>query len=415
MVTDAAAGEAVLGADRARSGATALGSGLALAAILLVAVDLRPGIVSMGPLLPSIIRDFGLSHATASLLTTIPDLLMGALALPTPWLVRRYGRDPVLLVALLLLCVSTFARAFSPGVAWLLLATTGVGAGIAVAGALIAGFIKARFPTRAAAVMGLYATALSLGSTVAAGASGPVAANAAAGWRIGAGLWSLLGVFAILAWAAVALQQRRHAAVAPSAARVKIPVRDRTAWLVALFFACDNLLFYALLSWTAPMFREYGLSPIAAGLVLASFTFAFMCANPVFGWLSRSEDRRTWLAACGLITVAGLLLLAAVPTAAPFLAVPLCAFGLGGGFTLGMTLPLDNTDSVEEANVWNAFVLTVGYLIAAAGPLLVGTLRDLTGDFRAAIWVLLIVGACMPALSPFLRPRAPAALPTPRP
>ncbi len=390
---------------------TALGPGLAIAAILLVAIDLRPGIVSMGPLLPAIIGDFGLSHAAAALLTTIPDLLMGLLALPTPWLVRRYGRDPVLLLALLLLCASTLLRAFAPTVAWLLLTTTGVGAGIAVAGALIAGFVKAQFPTKAAAVMGLYATALSLGSTVSAGVSGPVAANVAGGWRTGAGLWSLLGIFAILGWLAVALRQRRAGVrtARSNASPPRVPFANRTAWLVALFFACDNFLFYAILSWTAPMFREYGLSPVAAGLVLASFTFSFMCANPVFGWLSRSEDRRGWLAACGLIAVAGLLLLAVAPTAAPFLAVPLCAFGLGGGFTLGMTLPLDNTDSVEEANVWNAFVLTVGYLIAAAGPLLVGTVRDLTGDFRPAMWLLLVVGGIMLLLCPFLRPHHRAA------
>ena len=92
-----------------------------------------------------------------------------------------------------------------------------------------------------------------------------------------------------------------------------------------------------------------------------------MCANPVFGWLSKSEDRRGWLSVCGSLTVVGLILLAIAPTAAPFMLVPLCAFGLGGGFTLGMTLPLDNTRSVEEANVWNTFVLTVGYLIAAGG------------------------------------------------
>jgi MFS transporter, CP family, cyanate transporter len=84
--------------------------------------------------------------------------------------------------------------------------------------------------------------------------------------------------------------------------------------------------------------------------------------------------------------------------------VPLCAFGLGGGFTLGMTLSLDNTHSVEEANLWNAFVLTVGYLIAAAGPLLVGAIRDRVGDFRPSIWLLVAVSAGMLLLTPFLRP-----------
>ncbi|MBB3901408.1 CynX/NimT family MFS transporter [Methylobacterium brachythecii] len=391
------------GGDRTVSG---LGRGLAIAAILLVAIDLRPGIVSVGPILPSIIDEFGLSYAAASLLITIPDLLMGLLALPTPWLVRRYGRDPVLLSALLLLCLSTLVRALSPNVASLLLATAGVGAGIAIAGALIAGFIKARFPTKAAMMMGIYATALSFGSTVSAGVTGPVAANLPGGWRLASGLWSLLGIFAILGWLAVALRERRDrpAAVGTAAVMHRLPLGNRTAWLVALFFACDNFLFYALLSWTAPMYREYGLSPTTAGLVLASFPAAFMCATPVFGWLSKSEDRRGWLAICGGLTVAGLVLLAVAPMAAPFAVIALCAFGLGGGFTLGMTLPLDNTHSVEEANVWNAFVLTVGYLIASAGPLLVGSVRDLSGDFRPAMWLLVAVGAAMLVLSPFLRP-----------
>ncbi|MGI3903158.1 MAG: hypothetical protein ACRYGP_03445 [Janthinobacterium lividum] len=102
---------------------------------------------------------------------------MGLLALPTPWLVRRFGRDPVLLGALLLLCVATLGRSLSADVTTLLLATAGVGAGIAIAGALMAGFVKARFPTKAAMMMGIYATALSLGSTLSAGATGPVAAN----------------------------------------------------------------------------------------------------------------------------------------------------------------------------------------------------------------------------------------------
>lgn len=377
---------------------------LAIAGIVLVAINLRPGIVSTGPLLPSISAEFGLSHAAASLLIAIPDLLMGLLALPTPWLARRFGRDPVILVALALLCVSTFLRAFAGGPVTLLGSTVGVGAGIAIVGALIAGFVKARFPGEAAMMMGVYATALSFGSTISAAVTAPVEASAASGWRLASGMWSVLGIVAILAWLVVSLSERRMAASAP-AALTALPLRDPLAWLVALFFAFDNFLFYAVLSWTAPLHRELGFSPATAGLILASFTFAFMCATFVFGWLSRSTDRRIWLAACGLLSVAGLLPLALFPGVLPFLFVPLCAIGLGGGFTLAMTLPLDNTATPEEANVWTAFVLTVGYLIATAGPLIVGAIRDVTGDFRPAIFVLAAVAAGMLALSPFLAPR----------
>lgn len=374
----------------------------AIVAIILVAVALRPGIVSMGPLLPDIIDEFQLSHTVASLLTAIPDVLMGLLALPTPWLARRYGRDPVLLAALLLLCVAIAARAFAYNVEMLLLTTAGVGAGIAIAGALIAGYIKGNFPHKAAMVMGIYATALSFGSTVSAAISGPVAMHADTGWRMGAGMWSICAVIGLVCWLCIARLEKGRAPTAGQPTR--LPWGNRTAWLVALFFAADNFLFYAVLSWTAPMYIEYGTTPAMAGFVLATFTTVFMVSNPILGAISKSTDRRSLLAACAILAVIGLLLMAIVPTWSPFISIALCAFGLGGAFTLGMTLPLDNTHSVDEANAWNAFVLTIGYLIAALGPLSVGFLRDLTQDFHLASWLLVVMAIIMLLITPWLKP-----------
>ena len=139
-------------------------------------------------------------------------------------------------------------------------------------------------------------------------------------------------------------------------------------------------------------------------VVFASFTAAFMLVNPIFGWLSKSEDRRYWLAACGALTLSGLVSIAISPSFLPLVFVSLCAIGLGGAFPLAMTLPLDSTRSVEEANVWNAFIMMVGYLVAAAGPLLVGYLRDVEGDFHVATWLLVGVAALMVFLAPFLLP-----------
>ena len=70
-----------------------------------------------------------------------------------------------------------------------------------------------------------------------------------------------------------------------------------------------------------------------------------------------------------------------------------------------MTLPLDNTKSVGEANAWTAFVLTIGYLIAAIGPLAVGGIRDVSGSFTSAYWLLAGVALFMLALTPFLKPK----------
>lgn len=375
-------------------------------AIVLVAINLRPGIVSVGPILPSIIDEFGLSHAVASLLTAIPAVCMGVLALPTPWLARRFGRDPVLVLALLLLCLSTLARAFSTGTFELLLSTVGIGAGVAVAGTLIAGFIKARFPTRAAAMMGVYATALSFGAAVAAAVTGPVAvALAPSGWRGASGMWGVVVTLAVFSWLAVMRSERGHAQRRADRAPTEgLPFGNRTAWLVALFFALQSFVFFGLVAWVSPMYREVGLSSTTAGLVLASLLIAFMLGNFVLGWLSTTHDRRRWLASCSILTLAGLVPIAIAPGLAPFVFVSLCAFGLGGALTLGMTLPLDNADGVEEANAWNALVLTVGYLIAASGPFILGYLRDVCGDFRSSIWLLVAIAAAMLLLTPYLQP-----------
>lgn len=391
--------------------AHAIAAPLAIAAVALVAIGLRPSLVSVGPILPRILEEFGLSHAAGSLLTSLPDLLMGLFALPSPWLARRFGRDRVLLLALALLAVSTLGRAFAPNVVTLLATTAGVGIGITLAGTLMAGFIKARFAAHAALLMGIYATSLSLGSTISAAVTGPVAAIVPSGWRFAAGMWSALVVVGFLGWAVVALREKQaRRPLEGHTARYKLPFSNGRAWLVALFFGGVNLLFYAVLTWTSAMYQEHGVSEGEAGLILATFTAVFTLANPIFGGLSRNEDRRAWLAAGAGLVLLGLLGIAALPMVAPFAWISVFAFGLGGTFTLGMTLPLDNTRSVGEANAWNAFVLMVGYVIAAIGPLAVGGVRDLTGSFSLAFWGLVGVATLMLAVTPLLRPDAQNAV-----
>lgn len=88
-----------------------------------------------------------------------------------------------------------------------------------------------------------------------------------------------------------------------------------------------------------------------AGLVLESFTAASMLGNPVFGVLSKSSDRHVLCGISAALALVGFLPIAIAPSWAPFVVVPICEFGLGGAFTLGVTLPLDNTQTADEASV----------------------------------------------------------------
>jgi len=377
---------------------------LEVAGIVLVALGLRPALVSIGPTIVTIQDYFGMSHFAAGALVSIPDLLMGILALPTPWLVKKLGRDNLIIGALLLLAVSTLARAIAPGVVSLLLSTAGVGAGIAVAGTLLSGFVKATFPAKAAFMMGIYATSLSLGSTLAAVSTAPVL-EAAHSWRVATGMWALPAMAGVVAWLLVAAKEKKALKGLHVPQKIEIPWKDGLAWRIALFFAGVNLIFYALVAWTAPMFIEYGLPVGAAGFILGCFTFFFTLSSLFFGTVSKSVDRRIWLIVSSQIALVGLVLMYIFPGALPFVFIAVVAVGLGGSFTLSMTLPLDNTNNPQETNAWTAFVLTVGYLIAAVGPLLLGAIRDLTGDFQASLLTLIGFAAIMTLIGGSLKPR----------
>lgn len=374
---------------------------VALAGIVLVALSLRPSIISVGPVLPAILSDFQLSHTMGSLLTAIPDLLMGLLALAAPVLAGRFGRDATIIAALFILGLATLARGFAWNEVTLLITTAGVGTGIAIAGALIAGFVKERFAGHAAAVMGIYAAALSVGSTISAAATGALS-SLTYGWRFALGAWSVLSLISVLAWLIVARYRGGNSATSSKAHR--LPISNPKAWGIAIFFAMNNFLFYSILAWMPSIYQEAGRTASEASFILASFTLVFMVANPVFGFLSRSRDRRVWLCLAGLSAFVGLLGVTTDPTWHPLVFVPLCAFGLGGTFTLGMTLPLDNAANASEANSWNAFVLLVGYVVAAAGPFLSGFLRDYTGSFSAALAMMTVCAAVMTAVGSLLRP-----------
>lgn len=372
-----------------------------IALIIVVALALRPGIISIGPAMEEIQQHFSLPYRQGSLLTTIPDFLMGALALPAPWLARKLGRDRVILAALLLLAVSISLRAMAPNVSTLMLTTFGVGAGIAIPGTLLSGVIKEKFGAQAAQVMGVYSTALAAGSAISAFVTAPV--TAASSWRWGIGMWGILAFIAVFSW--VVLTKRHSDAGVPQGEHVGLPWGNSKAWRVALYFAAVNLIFYVMVTWTSSVYVDKGASLEQAGTLVGFYSIAFTVFSAVVTRLSRNPDRRVWLAASGIVGIVGALMMAYLPYGWAYVAVGLMALSVGIGFPLGMMLPIDNSKTVAETNAWTAFTLTIGYLITSTGPFISGWLRDATGGFTASLWFVAGVAAVSVVLSPFLAPR----------
>ena len=72
-----------------------------LLAIVAVALNQRPAVVSVAPVLGDLRADTGLSSAMAGLLTTVPVLCFGAFAPIAPRLARRIGLETAVALSLL--------------------------------------------------------------------------------------------------------------------------------------------------------------------------------------------------------------------------------------------------------------------------------------------------------------------------
>lgn len=363
--------------------------------LLLLAINLRPAIASVGPVLEQVRAQYGLSYGSVSMLTAIPDLCMGLIALPASRLAARFGRDRTVVASLVLLGVATMLRGWSPNALTLFLATFLSGSAIAISGALISGWVKTHFATRVSLFMGVYATGLSIGATAAAVATQPIATSLGS-WHVALSSWGLLAPLGILGWIVASKASRGSGATTAAGEPYPLPWKNATAWSVAGYFASTNLLYYSLLAWTVPYLAESGVPNHTAGFMLGTLIAANMIGNAAAPLLARLPgSRRSWLILCTVCIAAGIVWLAIAPSFFPIGAVLIAGAGNGAAFTFGMTLPLDHSRSPDEAGAWSTFVLLIGYVIAAAGPLLFGVFRDHTGGFTASLVFLLVVALAM--------------------
>ncbi|RLP85746.1 MFS transporter [Micromonospora sp. CV4] len=369
--------------------------------MLLVALNLRAAVTSLGALLDEVRDGLGLSGTTAGLVTTLPTIAFAGLGALTPWLVRRVAPARILVVAMLALVAGQVLRVATDS-AWIFLLTSALAlAGIAVANILLPMLVKQHFPHRTGLVTGAYTMALTAGTTVAAATAVPIA-HAFGSWRAGLGIWAAMAAVAVLPWVPLALRTRAAArranptvAVAP-AARVR-PARTRLGWAMALYFGAQSLSGYAIMGWLAQLFRDAGYQPESAGLLLAGVT---ALGVPIALLMPTVAGRLATLRplVLGLTTASALayLGLALAPHGAALLWVILLAIGQGAFPMILTTIGL-RARTAEGTVALSAFAQSTGYVIAALGPMLVGILYEVTGGWTAPIGFLLVALAVQTA------------------
>lgn len=364
---------------------------LLIAGILMIATTLRVTFTGAAPLLETIRSDYGLSTAQTGLLTTLPLLAFALVSPLAAGIARRFGMERSLFAAMLLICAGIALRSL-PSAALLFAGTAIIGCGIALGNVLLPGLIKRDFSQHVARLTGAYS--LTMGAAAALGSAlvVPLALHSF-GWR---GALLMLMLFPLLAFLIWLPQWRttRSANLSSSRALHERGIwRSPLAWQVTLFLGLNSLIYYVIIGWLPTILISHGYSEAQAGSLhglLQLATAAPGLAIPLI--LHRFNDQR-WIAALvSLLCAVGAAGLWFVPGQAVIWTL-LFGFGSGATMILGLTFIGLRASSAHQAAALSGMAQSVGYLLAACGPPVMGKLHDASGS-----WYLPLSGVTVLAI-----------------
>jgi len=376
------------GVTELRPATMAAGGALLTVAVVLTALNLRPAITSVGPLLPEMRGALGTSDTWAGVLTTLPGLCFAGAGLAAPWLSRRIGLGRTISAALLTLVAGLLIRVCD-GPFTVLGGTLVATAGIALINVLIPVIIRGSFPARVGLMTGIYTAALQGGGALGSAVT-PLLDDALGGWRSALGAWSALALLALAAWVVGSRGFDRAGTVAPvAAAKGRSLLRSRLAWTVTLFFGTQSFLAYVVMGWLPEVLIDNGMSDAHAGLLLGLISLIAVPISLIVSPLAaRRASQSGWIVGLGVLGIAGILGLLLAPAAAPLLWSVLVGLGMSV-FSLALTVIALRARDAEDTVRLSGMAQGFGYLLAGAGPFLFGLLHHVSGGWTVP-WLMML-------------------------
>jgi MFS transporter, CP family, cyanate transporter len=374
------------------------GTVLLVAGITVLAFNLRPAITSLPPVFPELAGRLGLSSAEITALATIPVICFGVFSGAAARVSRRFGDEDTLFAALILLTVGLALRGIFPGTA-LFPATVLAAGAIAIMNVLLSGLIKRRMPRRAGLLIGIYLLSLSVGAIIGSLIAVPVYQASGGSARLTLGLWALPAAVAVVAW--LPQLRRRRVRAAGRAVRAESRAshaaahavhRHALAWYVACFMGLQSLTFYSTLSWLPTLFRDRGASAAHAGVLISVMNLGGALTALVIPVLAhRAADQRIFVVPTVLLSGIGIGAALFAPLGTEAVWMFLLGFAQGASLGLAIFFTMARAATPAIAASLSALAQSAGYLVASAGPLLVGFLHTATAGWSVPISALLVL------------------------
>ncbi|MFT4186886.1 MAG: MFS transporter [Micrococcaceae bacterium] len=357
----------------------------------LVALNLRPALTSVGPLLPQIGADLKIGEGLQGLLSSLPVLAFGIVSPFVHRFTKNLGTERAILLSMMFLALGIFIRSYT-GLVGLWTGTFILGIAIAFANVLLPTLIKQDYRNNISLATSLYSVSIGIAASIAAATAVPLANHF--DWRGSLAFWAIPALIAAGLWITRAIPKPEIVDETTVEAIYKNEVsvwKSSMAWTLSILMATQSTIFFTLSSWIPTLEIDRGLSVAEAGLYLSVYQISNVVSGLITPFLMRNPyNKRPATLGCALPLVIGTIGFLALPNYGLIWAV-LC--GLGTGMTLSVVLTLvslrggSNQRTIKLSGMAQSF----GYLVATFGPIIFGYLAELTGNWSAPLIFLVVI------------------------
>ena len=362
--------------------------------VIFVAFNLRPAITSVGPLIGTIRDDIGFANWSVALLTSLPLIAFAIMSPIAPKLANKFSNEMTLVIGLFVLIIGISLRSMSV-VFLIFFGTLCIGLGIAICNVLLPGVIKEKFPAKVAIMTSVYTTSMSIFATSASGLSIPLAEELNLGWQLALLVWAIPALIGLIIWLIIYKNNRKNTFDKQlkffESKKGSGIWKSNLAWKVALFMGFQSLIFYVTISWLPELLMDEGMRKATAGYMLSYFQLLGIPISFIIPMIAvKMKSQRALVLAINLLYIIGISTLLLKPTFAFIIfAITLIGIASSANFALSLSFLAIRAKGAKDAAELSGMAQSIGYLLAAIGPIIIGYVYDITQAWTIPLIILI--------------------------
>lgn len=243
---------------------------------------------------------------------------------------------------------------------------------------------------------GIYSGTMNFTAGLGGGLSFPLS-QSPLGFRLSLSFWIILAIIAIILWIPKARSgaklEKQTIDETQWKQHKKINIaKSKLAWMVALTMGFQSMVFYTVVAWVPSILVDRGLDPSTAGYLLMLNQFSQVPMTFTFPIIaSKLKDQRILVVIITILFLVGFGLFFTQSLVLLIIGIIIAGLAMGACFSLCMTFFSIRARTSDGSISLSGFGQSVGYLIAAVGPFLIGYLHDFTGSWVSGIIALLLM------------------------